>query len=156
MASSRPVFLPKSAASPAMSLSSGLPEHVGDGGDVARFLTSSGHYNPTAVKLAAFMPNPRNGETSVFRHGAETLEALKGIAQAEVGADRRIHGAAIVKASVVREAQLEVRAKEPPLRHADIIGWKWSIEDPEFGKAEQKELAALIAQKAGFPLRFSV
>ena len=139
-----------------MSLSSGLPEHVGDGGDVARFLTSSGHYNPTAVKLAAFMPNPRNGETSVFRHGAETLEALKGIAQAEVGADRRIHGAAIVKASVVREAQLEVRAKEPPLRHADIIGWKWSIEDPEFGKAEQKELAALIAQKAGFPLRFSV
>ena len=69
-----------------MSLSSGLPEHVGDGEDVARFLTSSGHYNPTAVKLAAFMPNPRNGETSVFRHGAETLEALKGIAQAEVGA----------------------------------------------------------------------
>ena len=102
------------------------------------------------------MPNPRNGETSVFRHGAEPLEELKAIAQAEVGADRRIHGAAIVKAGVVREAQLEVRAKEPPPRHADIIGWKWSMEDPGFGKAEQKELAALIAQKAGLPLRFSV
>lgn len=24
---------------------------------------------------------------------------------------------------VVREAQLEVQAKEPPARHADIIGW---------------------------------
>lgn len=81
---------------------------------------------------------------------------LQSIAQAEVGADRRIHGAAIVKASVVREAQLEVRAKEPPPRHADIIGWKWSADDPEYGKAEQKELAALIAQKAGAPLCFAM
>ncbi len=139
-----------------MILSSGLPERVADGEDLARFLTSSGHYNSTAVKPAAFMPNPKNGETSVFRHGAEPLEELKSIAQAEVGADRRIHGAAIVKASVVREAQLEVLAKEPPPRHADIIGWKWSEGDPEFGKAEQKELAAFIAQKAALPLRFSI
>jgi len=139
-----------------MMLSSGLPEHVADDEDVARFLTSSGHYNATAVKPAAFMPNPKNGETSVFRHGAEPLEDLMAIAQAEVGADRRIHGAAIVTANVVREVQLEVRAKEPPPRHADIIGWNWSKDDPEFGKAAQKELAALIAQKAGSPLRFSV
>ena len=100
------------------------------------------------------MPNPKNGETSVFRHGAEPLDQLKSIAQAEVGADRRIHGASIVKVSVIREAQLEVRAKEPPPRHADIIGWPWSKDDPDFGKAQQKELATLIAQKAGSPLRF--
>jgi hypothetical protein len=86
-------------------------------------LTSSGHYNASAARPAAFLPNPKNGETSVFRHGAEPFEALKSIAQAEVGVDRRIHGAAIVKASVIREAKLEVRAKEPPPRHADIIGW---------------------------------
>jgi hypothetical protein len=139
-----------------MSLPSGLPEHVADGEDLARFLTSSGHYNATAVKPAAFMPSPKNGETSVFRHGAEPLEELKSIAQAEVGADRRIHGAAIVKASVVREAQLEICSKEPPARHADIIGWPWSKDDPDFGKAEQKQLAAVIAQKANLPLRFSV
>jgi len=139
-----------------MSLPSGLPEQVADCEDLARFLTSSGHYNATAVKPAAFMPNPRNGETSVFRHGGEPLEELRSIAQTEVGADRRIHGAAIVKASVIREAKLEVRAKEPPPRHADIIGWPWSKDDPDFGKAEQKGHAALIAQKAGSPLRFSV
>lgn len=139
-----------------MSLPSGLPEHVADGEDLARFLTSSGHYNTAAAKPAAFMPNPKNGETSVFRHGAEPFEELKSIAQAEVGADRRIHGAAIVKASVVREAKLEVQAKEPPPRHADIVGWPWSKDDPDIGKAEQKELAALIAQKASAPLRFSV
>lgn len=152
----------KSADSAGMNLPSGLPKHVGDSEDLARFLTSSGHYNATMARPTAFMPNPKNGETSVFRHGAEPLEELKSIAQAEVGEDRRIHGAAIVKAGAVREAkievaQLDVRAKEPPPRHADIIGWPWSKDDPDFGKAQQKELAALIAQKANRPpLRFSV
>lgn len=100
------------------------------------------------------MPNPRNGETSVFRHGAEPLDELKTIAQVEVGAERRIHGAGVVKAGVIREATLEVRAGEPPPLHADIVGWPWQKDDPAFGKAAQKELAALIAQKAGAPLKF--
>lgn len=139
-----------------MNLPSGLPEHVADEEDLARFLTSSGHYSEKAVKPSAYMPNPRNGETSVFRHGAEPLDELKSIAQAEVGPERRIHGAAIVKAGFVREAQLEVQAKEPPPRHADIISWPWSRDDPEFGKAQQKVIAALVAQKAGAPLRFSL
>ncbi len=137
-----------------MSLPSGLPELVADGEDLARFLTSSSHYNVTAPKPAAFMPNPKNGETSVFRHGANPFEELKSIAQAEVGAERRIHGAAIVKASVIREAELEVIAKEPPLRHADITNWPWSKDDPEYGKAQQKALAALIAQKVSSLLKF--
>lgn len=139
-----------------MSLPSGLPDQVSDDEDVARFLTSSGHYNSSVVKPSAFLPSPKNGETSVFRHGAEPLDELKAIAQKEVGAERRIHGAAIVKAAAVRAVELEVRAKEPPPRHADIVGWKWSADDPEFGKAEQKMIAALIAQKANSPLRFSV
>lgn len=75
-----------------MILPSGLPEHVADDEDLARFLTSSGHY--------------------------------------------------------------KVRAGEPPPRHADIVGWPWSKEDPDFGKAQQKELAALIAQRAGESVRF--
>jgi len=33
-----------------MTLPSGLPEHVGDEEDIARFLTSSGHFSATAVK----------------------------------------------------------------------------------------------------------
>ncbi len=100
------------------------------------------------------MPNPRNRETSVFRHGAEPLDELKVTAQAAVGDDRRIHGASIVKSIVVREAMLEVRAIEPPPRHANIVGWPWSQDDPDFCKAQQKQIAALIAQKASPPLRF--
>ncbi|MCX6874864.1 MAG: hypothetical protein NTW21_13810 [Verrucomicrobia bacterium] len=136
-----------------MTLPSGLPEHVGDGEDLARFLTSSGHFTASAVKPAAFMPNPHNGETSVFRHGARPLADLQAIGQREMGA-RSLHGAAIVKAGVVREVDLELRAGEPPPRHADIIGWLWQNQDPEYGKAERKEQAALIAQQAGEPLRF--
>lgn len=74
--------------------------------------------------------------------------------QREVGSERRVHGAAIVKAKAARTAELEVRAGEPPPRHADIVGWPWAKDDPDFGKAKQKELAALIAQKAGEPVRF--
>jgi hypothetical protein len=140
-----------------MILPSGLPAEIADEEDLARFLTSSGHYNASMVKPSAFLPNPHNRETSVFRHGAEPLEELQLIAQKEVGEQRHIHGAAIVKALVIREVELEVRAKEPPPRHADIIDWPWTKEDPDLNKAKQKELAALIAQKANRPpLRFSI
>lgn len=139
-----------------MTLPSGLPDTVADAEDLARFLTSSGHYNSTVVKPAAFMPNPRNGETSVYRHGADPLEGLVNIAREEIGAERKVHGAAVVKAAAVRAAQLEARAGEPPPRHADIVGWPWYAEDPDFGKAAQKELAAAIAQKAGTPVRLTV
>lgn len=137
-----------------MILPSGLPEHVADEEDLARFLTSSGHYNASAVKPSAFMPNPKNGETSVFRHGVDPIESLKQIGEEEVGAERRVHGAAILRAGAVRAAKLEVRAGEPPPRHADIVNWPWDANDPDFGKAAQKELAALIALKSGVPVKF--
>ncbi len=100
------------------------------------------------------MPNPRNGETSVFRHGAEPLADLIALGEKEVGGARPVHGAAIVKAGAIRKTSLELRAGEPPPLHADIIGWPWTLEDPDFGKAEQKLLAAHLALEAGAPIRF--
>jgi hypothetical protein len=137
-----------------MTLPSGLPEQVADAEDVARFLTSSGHFNSSAVKPAAFMPNPKNGETSVFRHGAEPLTDLIAIGDKEVGGNRPVHGAAIIKAGAIRKTSLELRAGEPPPLHADIVDWPWKLEDPEFGKAEKKLQAAQLAQEAGSPIRF--
>ncbi len=129
-------------------LPSGLPETVDDGEDLARFLTSSGQFNTRMAKPAAFLPNPKNGETSLFRHGSEPLTSLREIGVAHITSERTLHAAAICKASQVRAAQLEVAAKEPPPRHANIIGWPWSETDPDFGKSERKELAALIARDA--------
>ena len=100
-------------------LPSGLPEHIGDEEDLARFLTQSHQFNATMAKPSAFLPGPKDRETSVSRHGREPLERLWEIGLAAAGT-RKLYGAAILKARAVRAAQLEVLADEPPPRHAAI------------------------------------
>ena len=48
-------------------LPSGLPELVGDEEDLTRFITQSNHFNSFMAKPAAFLPNPKYRNTSVFR-----------------------------------------------------------------------------------------
>lgn len=129
-------------------LPSGLPEHVGDEESLARFLTQSNHFNAVMVKPVAFLPNPKNGQTSVFRQGSEPQETLWQVGQEQIAGERNLHGVAIFKAKRVREVQLDVVAKEPPPRHANIIGWPSIASDPELEKAKRKDLANQIAQHA--------
>ncbi|MDZ4817605.1 MAG: hypothetical protein SGJ20_01390 [Planctomycetota bacterium] len=129
-------------------LASGLADTVDNEEDLARFLTSSGHFNAAGAKPAAFLPNAKNGETSVFRHGSHPPASLWQIANDHVGAARTLHGAAIVKAKHVRSVLLDAVAQEPPPRHANIVNWPSSQADPDMTKAAQKERAALIAQHA--------
>jgi hypothetical protein len=131
-----------------MPLPSGLPDDVANEEPLARFLTSSGHFNASVVKPSAFLPNPNDGKTSVFRHDAEPRDSLEAIGRNKVAQDRSLHGAAIITAAEVRAATLEVTAAEPPPRHADIEGWPWLQNDREFGKAKSKEMALVLAQKA--------
>src|SRR3989338_1618093 len=98
-------------------LPSGLPEHVENHEALARFLTQSNQFNAAIVKPAAFLPNPKGRERSVSSHGREPTKGLWELGMAAAGA-RKIYGAAIFKAQVVREVQLEVAADEPPPRHA--------------------------------------
>lgn len=132
-------------------LLSGLPDIVADDEDLARFLTSSSQFNTQMAKPAAFLPSPSDRETSVFRHGSEPRDALWTIGARDMA--RKVHGAAIVKARDVKAAPLEVIATEPPPRHAAITGWPWLDNDPEMQKAQQKELALLVASKAMLLLR---
>jgi hypothetical protein len=132
-------------------LSSGLREEIDSDEDLASFLTQSNQFNTKMAKPAAFLPNPKDRETSVSRHGGKPLDSLWQIGLGAAGA-RELYGAAIFKAQAVRSAQLEVVADEPPPRHAAIRGWPWIESDPELQKAKQKELAALIASAAGPPL----
>jgi hypothetical protein len=128
-------------------LASGLPEQVGDDEDLARFLTSSRQFNAQMVMPSAFLPSPRDHETSVFRHGSEPRDTLWALGDEYVAGSRTIHGAAIVKVSDVRETLLEVVAHEPPPRHAAIRGWPRN-DDPDLQKARQKERAVQVASKA--------
>jgi hypothetical protein len=130
-------------------LPSGLPELVEDDESLARFLTSSNHFNTQMVKHAAFLPSAER-ETSVFRHSGDPPGELWAIGAEHLGG-RVFHGAAIVKAGEVRATNLDVSADEPPDRHAVIRGWLW-LEDRDLQKAQQKERAILIASKAS--LRF--
>lgn len=131
-------------------LASGLPEIVGDDEDIARFLTQSSHFSTTTTKPNAFLPSPRDRETSVSRHGRNPAAELWALGEAAAG-QRKLYGAAILKARDIRSAHLEVTANEPPLRHAVIGGWPWIDGDPELQKAQQKELAILLAGAAGPP-----
>jgi hypothetical protein len=129
-------------------LASGLPDLVGDDEELARFLTSTSQFNAQMAKPAAFLPSANDRETSVFRHGSEPRAALWALGDEHAAGNRTIHGAAIVTASVVRAALLDVLADEPPPRHAVISGWPWLDDDRDLQKAQQKERAAEVASKA--------
>jgi hypothetical protein len=133
-------------------LPSGLPEIIAEDEDLTRFLTQSSQFTSSIAKHAAFLPNPKDQETSVFRHGSDPRENLWTIGLAAAG-ERKLYGAAIVKATIVRATQLEVLADEPPLRHAVIKGWPWDKADPELQKAKQKEIAMVIASQAVLLIR---
>ena len=132
-------------------LPSGLPDQIDDSEDLARFLTQSSQFNSTVVKPSAFLPNPKDQETSASRHGVEPAETLWDLGRQAAGA-RRLYGAAVLKSRVVRETRLEVVPDEPPLRHAVIRNWPWVAEDRELQKAMQKELALVLASAAGAPI----
>ena len=136
-------------------LPSGLPEVVSDEEDIARFLTSRGHFNSTMVRPAAFLPNPVDRKKSVCRHGSEPASDLRGLASEYLPPGTKIYGAGICKADHVRAVNLDLIASEPPRRHADIVGWPVHDGDPALQKAAELELAALIASKCGEPVRFS-
>ena len=124
-------------------LPSGLPEAVADEEDLARLLRSSGHFSSTVVKASAFLP-AKDGMTSVIRHGAQPRQELWKLAALYLGPEVKFHGAAICKASSIRQQHLDVLAAEPPPRHANIVNWPLNA-DVELQKAQQKELALAIA-----------
>lgn len=133
-------------------LPSGLPESIEDDEVLARFLTQRNQFTSLMAKPAAFLPNPRDRTTSVFRHGEHPRDMLWALGL-EAAKDRKLYGAALVTAKAVRSTELEISADEPPARHAVIRGWPWLENDPELQKARQKQMALVIARDAGLCLR---
>lgn len=130
-------------------LPSGLHENIDDGEDLARFLCQSSYFNSKSVKPAAFLPY--HGETSVFRHGLKPVKELWRLGSDLASSGRNLHGVAIIKASDVRKAGLDVVAAEPPPRHAALCEWP-SHDDPAIQKARQLDIAIALASAAGEPI----
>ena len=93
---------------------------------LSRFILQTNWFSSSEnrVKYAAFMPN-RNRETSVFRTSGITNDEIWNIGDREVSIkrDKPILGRADIRTSNVISRDLRVVPSEPPLRHANIIGW---------------------------------
>lgn len=114
---------------------------------LSRFIMQTNWYrlSDNGVRYAAFMPNPKNGETSVYRISGISDREVWEIGDREVGLrrDKPILGRADIGASFVITKGLNVVPSEPPIRHANIIGW------PE-QKSEQRLVAIELAAEAIF------
>ncbi len=117
---------------------------------LSRFVLKKDWYRPSdnSVRYAAFLPNPKNGETSVFRISGISDEEVWDIGNREVVKDpnRPILGRADISASVVVAKGLEVSPSVPPERHANIVGWPTE-------KSKQKLIAIELAADAHFRRR---
>ena len=129
-------------------LPSGLPDYVADPEPLSRFLTSDSQFNSAMPRAAAFMPGPSDAKTSVFRQGPDPRDAVWETADREIGTVRHVRAAAFLSASAVRQAKLDVESREPPPRHANIIGWPNAGNDAELTRAQRKEFALLLVQAA--------
>ena len=91
------------------------------------------------------MPNPTNGQTSVFRIYDLSDKEVWDIGDREVASriGKSVLGRADIGASNVMEKGLRAFPSEPPVRHANIVGW------PE-EKSEQRLISLELAAEALF------
>jgi hypothetical protein len=117
---------------------------------LSRFVLQKNWYRSSdnTVRHAAFMPNPNNGKTSVFRIYDLFEKEVWEIGDREVASKlgKPVLGRADIGASNVMAKGLMVLPSEPPERHANIVGW------PE-EKSGQKLIALELATEAHFHKR---
>ena len=116
---------------------------------LSRFVLQTNWFSSSEnrVKYAAFLPD-KNGETSVFRTSGITNNEIWEIGDCEVSIKRGkpILGRADIGTNSVISKDLEVVPREPPLRHANIIGW------PD-ERSKQKIVAIELASESFFHKR---
>lgn len=129
-------------------LKSGLQAEVGDEEFLARFLVrGGGRYKNGTVKPAAFLPHPKDNKTSVFRHEPSAEAELKKVALEQFPSHVKVGGVVFIKAKDVRKTKLNVVSEEPPMRHADLVGWPLSY-DGDMDIAKNNNLAQLLLKEA--------
>ncbi|MFT4641270.1 MAG: hypothetical protein ACI8T1_004607 [Verrucomicrobiales bacterium] len=112
--------------------------------NLSRFLLFSRWFSKVndRVKADAFVPNPHI-ELSVSRTDSldedQKWSLGKPVAEAR---QKTLYGRADITATGIRNQKLDVVPAEPPVRHANIIGW------PDSTKAAQKAIALELAASA--------
>lgn len=123
------------------------PHPISDGEVLARFVFDKQHIRKSpslAIKPAAFLPNPKDMRTSVFRKDymdeSYYSAVMQKVSQARGG--REIKATALVEATDVIAAGVKVTPEETEYKwHADIESW------PE-EKHERMRIAQELAAKS--------
>jgi hypothetical protein len=128
-------------------------EQIGRDEPLARFIFSRSHFSPAkkVVKAPAFIPDPDDLQTSVFRIHELGEGQIRDIG-ADVGrtqnpprsprARGEIEVRAVINVGLNVGVGLDVIPDKPPARHAEIVGW------PRDDKPRQLEIAKLLAAVA--------
>lgn len=117
---------------------------------LSRFILSKRHFviSDYRVKHAAFLPNPKTGDTSVFRTSHVPDSEIWVIGDREVGIKRgkKVLGRAEIDASAVLSEGLQISPSEPPEKHANICVW------PDI-RSEQRLISIELAKKSRLQLK---
>ncbi|MBI5970338.1 MAG: hypothetical protein HY884_04220 [Deltaproteobacteria bacterium] len=119
---------------------------------LTRYLFEKNHFAGTdgRVKYGAFMPKQNEGtllyETSVFRTLGLLDDGIWKIGLEFAQGDRKLKGRADITVQAVEDSRLQAIKKEPPERHADIVGWPSELLD-------QKVIARQLAASSELHLR---
>jgi hypothetical protein len=117
-----------------------MPDPVTKFESLSRFIFDKGLIRPdNTLRHTMFMPNKKNGETSVFRISEIPEEQIWNIA-VDIAKKKikQLFGRADILASKVFSKELQVVPKEPPPKHANIIVWP---DDPSLTISIAQELA---------------
>lgn len=110
--------------------------------NISRLIFSSRHLKNGMIKPAAFLPNPKDNKTSVFRKSLMTSEEYKQIKlMVSKLRQQRLKGAGVILAGDITSSSVDLQPEESEFKwHADIVSW------PE-SKEEQKSIAQELANK---------
>jgi hypothetical protein len=128
---------------------------VADDEPLTRFLLFSEWFgtNPPRVKHQAYMPHPYE-ELSITRIQNLTEETIWNAGQAVAAKQKRtLYGRGDVNNSAVIGVGLSTVPDEPPVGHANIVGWPPLTGVKKADKDEQKIRALQIAAKAHLVLK---
>ena len=105
--------------------------------ELARFLTSSKHFNAAQQRVTHNAFLPRAGATSVFRVGGLNDAGVRAIGKEHIvlKPERRIHGCGFLGEEQVTRSGLSLNVDDTPPRHANIVGWP-----PEKGARKLKAM----------------
>ncbi len=117
-------------------------ESISSSENLTRYIFQKKYYRPSnnTIKYNAFLPNPNNGDTSVFRISNLSDNEIWNIGK-NIRYDKIVIGRADIIASIVLSKNLKIIPSEPLRHHADISDWPNN-------RSEQIMIATELAEEA--------